>query len=65
MGTKGGGVGCQGTADSFQFLVFMLYLPLWGIPCTVNKLSKWKLNDHRLKAVGFIAAESRVEAKAS
>jgi hypothetical protein len=23
------------------------------------------LNDHRLKAVGFVAAESRVEAKAS
>jgi hypothetical protein len=25
----------------------------------------YKLNDHRLKAVGFVAAESRVEAKAS
>jgi hypothetical protein len=24
-----------------------------------------KLNDHRLKAVGFVAAESRIEAKAS
>jgi hypothetical protein len=24
-----------------------------------------KLNDHRLKAVGFVAAESRFEAKAS
>jgi hypothetical protein len=26
--------------------------------------SKYKLNDHRLKAVGFLAAESRFGAKA-
>jgi NAD(P)-dependent dehydrogenase (short-subunit alcohol dehydrogenase family) len=29
------------------------------------KPGTWKLNHHRLKAVGFLAAESRVEAKAS
>jgi hypothetical protein len=31
----------------------------------VGKRSGSELNDHRLKAVGFVAAESRVEAKAS
>jgi hypothetical protein len=32
---------------------------------TVDKNNKKIINNHRLKAVGFIAAESRFEAKAS
>jgi hypothetical protein len=29
------------------------------------RIEKIEINDHRLKAVGFLAAESRLEAKAS
>jgi hypothetical protein len=36
----------------------------YGDDC-ILKLFTDELNDHRLKAVGFVAAESRIEAKAS
>jgi hypothetical protein len=31
----------------------------------ISDTNYYKINDHRLKAMGFLAAESRIEAKAS